>query len=203
MRISIDTNGVLRDTFGKAETIYQKFMIDDYIPAEGEEEFEFKLNLPITSMTLTDHFVFKTNEDLFEFFYVDFPMNIFGHAGSTENNSFNTLNDIYKDLRDDHDLTIVSDEIEKSKPATLFFLSKFGCLIENIKFFSKITEDALWENTDILLTANPNLIETKPEGKIVVKYKTTYNVNEDADFEIENLEQFKELYEKLNLKEND
>jgi len=203
MRISIDTNGVLRDTFGKAETIYQKFMIDDYIPTEGEEEFEFKLNLPITSMNLTDHFVFRTNEDLFEFFYVDFPMNIFGHAGSTENNSFNTLNDIYKDLRDEHELTVVSDEIEKSKPATLFFLSKFGCLIENVKFFSKITEESLWENTDILLTSNPNLIETKPEGKIVVKYKTTYNVNEEADFEIENLEQFKELYEKLNLKEND
>ena len=178
-------------------------MIDDYIPTEGEEEFEFKLNLPITSMNLTDHFVFRTNEDLFEFFYVDFPMNIFGHAGSTENNSFNTLNDIYKDLRDEHELTVVSDEIEKSKPATLFFLSKFGCLIENVKFFSKITEESLWENTDILLTSNPNLIETKPEGKIVVKYKTTYNVNEEADFEIENLEQFKELYEKLNLKEND
>ena len=100
-------------------------------------------------------------------------------------------------------MTVVSDEIEKSKPATLFFLSKFGCLIENVKFFSKITEESLWENTDILLTSNPNLIETKPEGKIVVKYKTTYNVNEEADFEIENLEQFKELYEKLNLKEND
>ena len=170
MRISIDTNGVLRDTLGKAEVVYQKFLIDENI--DNEDEFEYKLNLPVTSMTLTDHFVFKTEEDLFEFLYVDFPMNIFGHAGSIENNSFNTLNDIYRDLRNDHELMVVSDEIEKSKPATLFFLSKFGCLIEKIKFFSKITEDTLWDETDILLTANPNLILTKPEGKIVVKYKT-------------------------------
>ena len=122
---------------------------------------------------------------------------------SIENNSFNTLNDIYRDLRNDHELMVVSDEIEKSKPATLFFLSKFGCLIEKIKFFSKITEDTLWDETDILLTANPNLILTKPEGKIVVKYKTTYNVEEEADFEIEKLEDLKELYVKLNLTKDD
>ena len=201
MRISIDTNGVLRDTLGKAEVVYQKFLIDENI--DNEDEFEYKLNLPVTSMTLTDHFVFKTEEDLFEFLYVDFPMNIFGHAGSIENNSFNTLNDIYRDLRNDHELMVVSDEIEKSKPATLFFLSKFECLIEKIKFFSKITEDTLWDETDILLTANPNLILTKPEGKIVVKYKTTYNVEEEADFEIEKLEDLKELYVKLNLTKDD
>ena len=38
MKISIDTNGVLRDTFGKAEQVYQKYMIDDYIKGEDEEE---------------------------------------------------------------------------------------------------------------------------------------------------------------------
>ena len=59
MKISIDTNGVLRDTFGKAEQVYQKYMIDDYIKGEDEEEFEFRLNTPITSMTSTDHFIFK------------------------------------------------------------------------------------------------------------------------------------------------
>tara|TARA_R110000796_G_scaffold202438_5_gene318770 strand:- start:2085 stop:2696 length:612 start_codon:yes stop_codon:yes gene_type:complete len=203
MKISIDTNGVLRDTFGKAEQVYQKFMIDDYIMGEDEEEFEFKLNTPITSMTLTDHFIFKEKEDIFDFFYTDFPMNIFGHASSTENNSFNTVNEIYRDLRGENDLMIVSDEIEKSKPATLFFLSKFGCLIEKIKFFSKITEASLWDETDILITSNPNLMDTKPEGKIVVKYKTTYNENSVSDYEIETIEEFKNLYETLKLKNND
>tara|TARA_R110000772_G_scaffold221503_2_gene331916 strand:- start:1112 stop:1717 length:606 start_codon:yes stop_codon:yes gene_type:complete len=200
MKISIDTNGVLRDTFGKAEQVYQKYMIDDYIKGEDEEEFEFRLNTPITSMTLTNHFIFKEKEGIFDFFYVDFPMNIFGHASSTENNSFNTLNEIYKDLRGENDLMIVSDEIEKSKPATLFFLSKFGCLIEKIKFFSKITEESLWDETDILITSNPNLMDTKPEGKIVVKYKTTYNENSVSDYEIETIEEFRTLYETLKLK---
>ena len=40
----------------------------------------------------------------------------------TEYSSFNDLNEIYRGLRDYDDFIIVSDEIGKSKPATLFFL---------------------------------------------------------------------------------
>ena len=78
MKIAFEVNGVLRNTFGKAEEVYQKFFIDDYVQGEDEEEFEYKLNLPITSTTLSNHFVFPDEERLMEFFYVDFPMNIFG-----------------------------------------------------------------------------------------------------------------------------
>ena len=98
MKIAFEVNGVLRNTFGKAEEVYQKFFIDDYVQGEDEEDFEFKLNLPITSTTLSNHFVFPDEERLMEFFYVDFPMNIFGHSQSTENSTFHDLNDIYKDF---------------------------------------------------------------------------------------------------------
>jgi hypothetical protein len=37
-------------------------------------------------------------------------------------------------MRDNHDILIVSDEIGKSKPASLFFISKFGCLVESVNF---------------------------------------------------------------------
>jgi hypothetical protein len=83
MRISIDVNGVLRDTLGKIEQIYQKFFIEDYVKEENEEEFEYSMDLPVTSIDLINHFKFKNKEDLFSFLYVDFPMNIFGHAGSS------------------------------------------------------------------------------------------------------------------------
>ena len=39
MKISIDVNGVLRDTLGKVEQIYQKFFIDDYVKEENEKDF--------------------------------------------------------------------------------------------------------------------------------------------------------------------
>ena len=146
MRIAIDVNGVLRDTFLKAEQLYQKFYIDEFeeektssFNEETEEfiedvvvdDFKYELNLPVKSLDdLENHFKFKTKDDLFNFFYIDFPMQIFGHAPSTSPSSFNELNEIYEELRDGHDLLIVSDEIQKSKPATLFFLPEpFGKLI--------------------------------------------------------------------------
>lgn len=203
MKVAFDINGVLRDTFGKAEQVYQKFFIDDYVREEGEEEFEFKLNFPMTSYTLSNHFIFQKEEDIYDFFYVDYPMNIFGHAPSISANTFNIFNEIYEELRDNHDILIVSDEIQKSKPATLFFLSKYGCLVEKILFFSKITENNMWSECDILITANPNLLENHPSDKILVKFETEYNTDVDCQYTIKKIEEFKTLYEKLKLKEND
>ena len=199
MKIAFEVNGVLRNTFGKAEEVYQKFFIDDYVKGEDEEEFEFKLNLPITSTTLSNHFVFQDEERLMEFFYVDFPMNIFGHSQSTENSTFHDLNDIYKDLRDEHELVIISNEIEKSKPATLFFLSKFGCMFEKIVFYNQFTEDEVLSEFDLIISAQPQILEKEHNYK-TVKYKTTYNESIESDFEIETLKEFKELYEKLDFK---
>jgi len=216
MRIAFDINGVLRDTFLKAEQLYQKFYIDEFeeektssYNEETEEfteeivkdDFKYELNLPVKSLdNLEEYFRFKDKEDLFNFFYVDFPMQIFGHAPSISGNTFNVLNDIYEELRDEHELLIVSDEIQKSKPASLFFLSKYGSLIEKIKFYSNITIDSMWDEVDILVTANPNHIINSPEGKIIIKYKTTYNEDIDSKFTIENLEDFKELYNQIQLK---
>jgi hypothetical protein len=202
MRIAIDTNGVLRDTLGKAEQVYQKFFIDDYIKEEGEGDFEYKLNLPVNSMNLIEHFVFPKTEDLYDFFYVDFPMNIFGHAASISGNTFNIVNEIYEDLRDDHEISIISDEIQKSKPATLFFLSKYGCLVENINFYSKITMDKVISDYDIIVTANPDILSDDSFKLLKVKFNTPYNQNIKSDYTITNLEEFKELYEELKLKEN-
>jgi hypothetical protein len=203
MKIAVDINGVLRNTLGKAEEVYQKFFIDDYIKEEGEEDFEYKLNLPITSLNLLDHFVFPNKESLYDFLYVDFPMNIFGHAPSVKPNSFNVMNEIYEDLRDNHDISIISDEIQKSKPATLFFLSKYGSLVEKIIFYSKITLEDVISNYDLIITSNPDLLMFENPNLIKVKYKTSYNEDIKSDYTIENLEDLKDLYTELKLKSDD
>lgn len=216
MRIAFDINGALRDTFLKAEQMYQKFFIDEFqeektssFNEETEEfiedinydDFKYELSLPVTSLDeLENHFKFKNKEDLFNFFYVDFPMQIFGHAPSVSPSTFNILNEIYEELRDNHDLLIVSDEIQKSKPATLFFLSKYGCLIEKIKFYSNITVDKMWDEVDILVTSNPNHIKNHPSNKTIVKYKTTYNEKINSNYTINDINEFKNLYTKLKLK---
>ena len=124
-------------------------------------------------------------------------MELFGHAPSTELNTFNILNDIYFELRDKNDLVIVSNEIGKSKPATLFFISKFGCLLEKIVFFSEYTKKNMWNEVDILLTADPILLLEKPSDKKVIKYVTSYNNNVECEFEITSISEFTELIKKI------
>jgi FMN phosphatase YigB (HAD superfamily) len=108
------------------------------------------------------------------------------------------LNDLYYDLRDKFDLLIVSDEIGKSKPASLFFLAKFGCLLEKVVFYSESTKNRLWDEVDILITANPNILKNHPEDKIIIKYKTNYNKDINCEFEISTLSDFILLLNKIN-----
>jgi hypothetical protein len=87
----------------------------------------------------------------------------------------------------------------RSKPASLFFLSKFGCQLEKVKFYSNTTINSMWDEVDVLLTSNPNLILEKPKDKIVVKYITNYNKNIKSDYEIEKLKDFDEVLQKLKI----
>lgn len=195
MRIGIELNGVLRNTLGKLELVYDKYLIEKTEGIESESDFEYGVNLPVTSLQLENHFKFKDKEEMYSFLFEEFPMEIFGHAGSTETMSFNDLNEFYIDFRDNHDILIVSDEIGKSKPASLFFLSKFGCLIEKVKFYSHLTINSMWDEVDILLTANPDLLLNYPKNKTVIKFNTEYNKEIKSEFEISSI---KELKEKLN-----
>jgi hypothetical protein len=126
-------------------------------------------------------------------------MEIFGHAGSVENSSIMDFNEFYLDVRDNHDILIVSDEIGKSKPASLFFISKFGCLVETVKFYSESTINSMWDSIDVLLTANPNLLLNYPKNKIVIKYETKYNEDIIVEHSITKIKELqnkiKELYD--------
>ena len=194
LRVGIDVNGVLRDTITKIEQTYQKFMIDKTEGIEDEDNFEYKITQPINTSNLKNHFSFRNDEELFSFLYEEFPMEIFGHAPSREYSTFNDLNDTYLNLRDEIDFIIVSNEIGKSKPATLFFLSKFGCQFEKVKFYSDYTINSMWSEIDVLLTANPTLLLNYPKDKLVIKYQTEYNIDIPFDNTINTI---KELDAKL------
>ena len=216
-KIGIEINGVLRDTIGKFTQLYEKHLIDKsendlsnptYIMdlsgntevALLDEPFKYEILSDVTSLDLSTHFSFPSKDDLYSFMYEEYTMELFGHAPSTEMTSFNILNDLYFELRDEYELLIVSNEIGRSKPSTLFFLSKFGCLLEKVVFFSEITKKNMWDQIDILLTADPILLLEKPVGKIVVKFNTSYNKQIKSDFEISSLSEFEQIIQ--NLKQN-
>ena len=213
-RIGIEINGVLRDTIGKFTQLYEKHMIEEKddesktyeLDLSGnteeitsKEDFKYEIISDVTSLNLMDHFKFNDENELYSFMYEDFAMQIFGHAGSTETFTFNDLNDLYYKYRDNNELLIVSDEMGKSKPASLFFLSKFGSLIEKVKFYSNSTINSMWNEIDVLLTSNPSLLLEKPKDKIVVKYNTKYNKNVDCEYVIDSLKEFDEILKKLEI----
>jgi hypothetical protein len=94
------------------------------------------------------------------------------------------------DIKDDeeHEIELVSREVDKSIPSTYFFLSKTGCRADKVRFVKDYVSE--WDGADILITANPQALESKPSGKISVKVKTTYNENTPSDYEIDSILDF-------------
>ena len=195
MRIGIELNGVLRDTLRKIQQEYEKWYIENSF--NEDEEFKYEVITKLTSLEISKHLKFKNEDELYDFLYKEHTMEIFGHAGSVETSGMIDFNDFYLDVRDNHDITIVSDEIGKSKPASLFFISKFGCLVESVKFYSESTINSLWDSIDILLTANPKLLLTHPENKIVIKYNTSYNSDIKTEHKISTIKELKSKIDKI------
>ncbi len=214
MRIGIEINGVLRDTIGKITQVYQKNLIDTIdeerfektyeLDVSGNTEeiseivpFEYKINLPVGSLEISNHFIFQNKEEEYSFLFEDYVMEIFGHAASSEYTTFNDLNDVYINLRDKHDFIVVSDEIGKSKPAALFFLSKFGCQLEKVVFYSNYTINSMWNEIDILLTSNPSLLLEHPSDKLVIKFETEYNKKIESIHTITTMKEFEEKLKEI------
>lgn len=192
MRIGIEINGVLRDTLKKIQEVYQKWYIDNPFKEESNDEFTYEILSDLKSLDIKNHLKFRDEEEIYNFLYKEYTMEIFGHAGSVEISSIMDFNNFYIEMREDHDIWIVSDEIGKSKPASLFFLSKFGCLVEGVKFYNESTINLMWESIDVLLTANPQLLLNNPKDKIVIKFETSYNNDIQKEHTINSIKQLTE-----------
>lgn len=81
------------------------------------------------------------NEAYFNEFMLTNVLEIFGHAKEREANIIHYLNEQQK-ADNEFIITLFSTVKGKAKAATLFFLSKYGCEIDNIKFI-KNNEDLI------------------------------------------------------------
>ena len=193
MKIGITIDGVIRDFITKFEQVYDK-----YYPVIDEETGEnMVIERDIKDIDLLKYFKFSgdsVNEETVEinkFLYVDASLEIFGHDGEVKLNSIEHLNQLHNIIEDmGHTPIIISKELNNSKPATLFFLSKFSTKVNNIIFVRDYEEK--WEHVDILITASPQTLETKPNGKVSIKVINTYNKHNDSDYTIVNLKEILE-----------
>jgi hypothetical protein len=192
MEIYISIDGVLRNLIQKFNYHYKDAFLESEF--ENENNFEYNILYPIQNDNLLNSYQFQSIEE-FEFFtYVEYPIEIFGHAGVSYPTSISDLNKIIFD-NPQHNITIVGvDEVGKSKPATLFFLSKNGFLGNNIRFIKSIDIEKEWEKCDMWVTDSKKIIDLKPEEKTVIKFKTTYNEFFTNEKEITKLTEIEELW---------
>jgi hypothetical protein len=197
MEIFISIDGVIRNTIQKFDYHYK----DAYIDSDLEDNtFQYGITEPIENDNLINSYLFQSKEEFEHFLFIEYPIEIFGHAGLSYSTTFTDLNNMMYSNKQ-HDFTLIGlDELGKSKPASLFFLSKNGFLGSNIKFSTTDNIDALWEKCDIWITDNKNVVEKCPENKIVYKFNTPYNQHFTNKLEISKLTEIKELW--LNSLEN-
>lgn len=183
MKIGITLNEVLRDFIGQFHYVYEKY--------KGETKFElsevdtFELHELYGAKNEPKGFKDKLEYNLF--LYKQASLEIFGHADQKEENIFTLFNKFIMDIEDetDHEIYLISREVNASIPSTMFFLSKTLCKAENIKFVREYENK--WDHVDVLITANPTALQNKPEDKLGIKINHPYNKNIDADFSFDSL----------------
>jgi hypothetical protein len=130
-----------------------------------------------------DAFIFKSVEEKHytakevynRFMYEDYVFEIHASAPIMYKGMDLHLKNFYSKYKNTVDLIVVSkDENEFSIPSTLFFLSKMTSRFSN--YLLGKNNDEIWDNIDVLITTDPDFLESIPLGKEVIKLKRPYNL---------------------------
>lgn len=134
-------------------------------------------------------FSFKTKADWQKFLYSDYAYEIFGEAPVTTkgvDKEFNLWLIGLQDIDEEIEVSLASPfEFNASIGFTCFFLSKIASRVRELYF--PVDSSEIWDKCDVLVTADPKLIEEKPEGKICVKINMPYNNDLEADYSFDSL----------------
>jgi hypothetical protein len=121
-------------------------------------------------------------------------MELYGHSPVSYSNVNNDLNKIVYHHKDHKIFLVGLDELGKSRPATLFFLSRNGIMVDNIKFIKSEDIAKEWETVDLWISDSEKVLQLKPENKEFILFSTKYNehftyekiINKLSDIDIEN-----------------
>lgn len=174
MTIAIDLNDVIRDYSNN----FLKTYLLNYNREFDTSDFSFWTN------EMKDLLVFKTDRAYERFVYEDYAYELFGKNDTCSRNTQVDLKKFVEtvtDLDDTNNIIFVSTmEIGPSIGYTYFFLSKLGCDIREV--YLPKNSFTIWDKCDILITANPKLLNNKPENKKAVKIVFEYNNDCKSDF---------------------
>jgi len=203
-KLGITINGVLRDLEYQFDTVYRKaFIRNDSLVGIGEnfeaveEETDWEredrlakefITLPVDTTDLMNHYKFDSKSKFENFINEDYNFQILG-AATAYPKSFDYLLRIQSvgEANNLFETTIISKESGKSITSTLNFLGKSMCRTKNINFLNDYKN--IWDSYDVIITDLPEILDSKPEGKISIKINKLYNQWSASDYTHDNLAQ--------------
>lgn len=188
LKIAIDINDVLRDYTRQFANIYKKFIDKTFdIPYEEMNDFNFLNIFPFYD---EDGNVDSMKYNQFK--YQDYAFEIFGRAEAMERMlpadfnlwAQNTMRNFGEDKLPE--IMIFSPfEMNLSIQSTLSFLARFGIRAREILF--PVDSMTMWDKCDVMITANPNLLNATPKGKVSFKIKAPYNTEAKGTYEFDSM----------------
>lgn len=174
-RIAIDLNDVIRD--------YTDNFIKNYL-LNYNREFDTS-DFSIWTNDMETLLPFKTRHAYENFVYEDYSYELYGKCDTCTKNTQIDLNSWLESLKEieDNEIDVMFVSPMEYGPTigyTYFFISKLNTSVRRV--YLPKDSSTIWDECDILITANPMLLNNKPEGKTSIKIEKEYNQNCNADY---------------------
>jgi hypothetical protein len=210
--IGINIDGVLRDKLSQFDKMYRKKYIKNesivkmdeyfrYVPEENDEGenvriqnmIDEKIKYPIDTFDLLNHYQFSSKDEYYNFINQDYVFEIYGSAPPISK-AMDKANKLQKigEVNAKYEIVLFSHEKDQAIQATYHFLAKSACRIKKIIFENDTNR--VWDYCDLIITDNPEFIESKPENKISIKIKADYNKYDKADYEFNSITEIEDTF---------
>lgn len=169
LTIGVELNHVVRNVNKQLLKYYQK----EFDPSLEIDELDDRVDV------ISKYMKFKSKKQKYDFIYIDYPYEIFGCAGTSENKLAAKITNWLVNISniEEEDIRIVFYSLNEDALAiqsTFFFLSKIGARVRKVFFPKNVKE--VWDECDVVITANNQLFEEEiPEGKKVVLIDREFN----------------------------
>ena len=138
-------------------------------------------------------FPFKSEEGYKRFVYEDYSFELFGKCPtctkSMPTDLSTWMNKTLNEIDEEVDVVFFSPmEYGNSIGYTYFFISKLNVPVRQV--ILPTDSSKIWDVCDVVITADPYYLDTKPEGKKTIKINKSYNKDNKGDFEYSTFSKF-------------
>lgn len=156
---------------------------------EHENAFEpDEKNIIFEKFDSFENKILTPQEALDRFMYELHPFKIFGDSEEFQNamSHFNRIQ-AYGLQNNLFETVLITDLKAAAISANYFFLHKTGCRARNIQVVKDNADK--WNYCDVLVDANPEAFQCKPDEKIAIKIDRLYNQYDEADYTLKHLKE--------------